>query len=477
MMERMQNLLWYAFVLLLPWQTVWIVRETFVGGEKWQYATLGLYVSDVALLACAAFLALYASRDVWRGMFRDAIVWIFVALLAWSLLSIVWAMEKNMALLSAWRVLLAMLTYACARYGGVSFWKTLFVFLISMTLQAGLAISQWVLQFVSASSLLGIAEHDPSRWGTFVLKTESGRFLRAYGGFEHPNILGGTLAIATLFGVWLSATAKGIVARIGFLGMTIMSSFALVFTFSRSAWMGFGIGVIVIGFFVLRFGFFQVVRRSQKRIFLTCSSRVGANFRKILFFDLLGVLLLKCSGVFYRKNFYLLMILFFIAISFSIGFLLVRDIAMSRFSEETLAREGALSDRRVYMQQALVLIREHPILGVGGGNFTAFTQAHFPESGNFVGDFQPVHTVPILVFVELGAVGFVLFASLFVFGFLCAWREKNMFAGMILCALLSMLFLDHWLWSGHFGVLFSGFLFGIIAFSFSISKTSKRESG
>jgi hypothetical protein len=491
MMERMQNLLWYAFVFLLPWQMVWIVRETFVGGEKWQYATMGLYVSDVALLACAVFLCLGASRDVWRGMFRDAIVWIFVALLAWSLLSIAWAMEKNMALLSAWRVLLVMLTYACARYGGVSFRKTLLVFLISMTLQVGLAISQWVSQFVSASSLFGIAEHDPSRWGSFVLKTESGRFLRAYGGFEHPNVLGGALAIATLFGVWLSATAKGIVARIGFLGMTIMSSFTLVFTFSRSAWMGFGIGMSVLSlgsiWRLCEVCVSSFPRRRESRLhkmkeFLkgnfieTILRKTDApgNLSKKVRFDMSVVLWYldsRLRGNDGKKDWNCLEnsqrlvryvgAVFLILLSFCIGFFLVRDIAMSRFSEETLAREGSLSDRAAYMQQALAVIREHPILGVGGGNFTAFTQARFPESGKFVGDFQPVHTVPILVFAELGAVGFVLFASLFVFAFLCAWREKNMFAGMILCALLSMLFLDHWLWSGHFGAVFLGFVLGM----------------
>ena len=171
-----------------------------------------------------------------------------------------------------------------------------------------------------------------------------------------------------------------------------------------------------------------------------------------------------------------MVVLFCIVSSFSIGMFLVRDIAMSRFSEETLAREGSLSDRGFYMWQALVAIRERPMLGVGGGNFTAFTWDRFSESGTFVGDFQPVHMVPILVFAELGVVGFVLFVSLFVFAFARAWREKNIFAGMILCALFPLLFLDHWLWSGHFGMVFLGFLFGIIAISFSISKTSKQES-
>lgn len=451
MIEKMRNLLWYACVFLLPWQMVWILRETFIGGEKWQYATVGLYVSDVALLACVIFLCLGASRDVWRGMSRDAIVWIFVALFVWSLLSIVWAMEKNIALLSAWRVFLVMLTYASARYGEVSFRKTLLVFLVSMTMQAGLAILQWVSQFVSASSFLGIAEHDPSRWGSFVLKTESGRFLRAYGGFEHPNILGGALAIATLFGVWLSVMAKGIFARVGFLGMAIVLSFTIVFTFSRSAWLGFGIGT----FFAL-LGLW--VASTKKRNFFRVLDECSTHAQKVSFFGF-GVQ----SGQWERSRAGLILVSILISlISFCVGFFLVCDIAMSRFSEETLAREGSLSDRGAYMQQALVAIREHPVFGVGGGNFTAFTQARFPESGTFVGDFQPVHMAPILIFAELGAVGFVLFASLFSFAFARAWREKNVFAGMILCALLPPLFLDHWLWSGHFGVLFLGFLFGII---------------
>jgi O-antigen ligase len=439
MMKRMQNLLWYVFVFLLPWQTVWIVHEVFVVGEKWQYATLGLYASDVALLLFVVLFCFSASREVWREIGRDIFVWIFAALVVWSLLSIMWAIEWELAFFSVWRILLAMLAYVCVRYGGASLRKTLSVFLVSMTLQAGLALSQWVSQFVFASSLLGIAEHDPSRWGTFVLKTESGRFLRAYGGFEHPNVLGGVLTLATLFGVWLSVTTKRFGLRIIFLAMTVLASFALVFTFSRSAWMGLGAGV---GMVVL--------------------NAVRDFFSKKL------LLKKKLSGVFFAVS---------VAIfSFCVGFFLVRDIAMSRFSEETLVREGSFSDRRVFLEESFVAIREYPIFGVGGGNFTAFTQAHFPESGNFVGDFQPVHMVPILVFAELGVVGFVLFVSLFVFAFLRAWQEKNVFAGMILCVLLPLLFLDHFLWSGHFGTAFLVFLFGIIALSFSISKTLKQES-
>lgn len=430
-MERLRNFWWHAFVFLLPWQTVWILREVFVGGEKWQYATAGLYASDVALLVCATLLVVRAPREVWRAVSRDAIARILFALFVWSLLSALWAMEKDMTLLSAWRIFLMALAYGCARYGEISLRKTLATFLVSMMFQAILALSQWVGQHVFPSTFLGMAEHDPARWGTFVLKTESGRFLRAYGGFEHPNVLGGALAIAALFGVWLSATTRKLFLRAGFLGMTVVISFTLVFTFSRSAWMALGAGL-----FTSVFGATREIKKISSQSVLTA---------------------------------------FIVALSFSVGFFLVRDIASSRFSDETLAREGSLSDRATYFDQALGAIREHPVFGIGGGNFTAFTRERFPETGRFVGDFQPVHAVPILVFAELGAVGFVLFVLLFVFEFVRAWKGKSVFSGAILCALLPLLFLDHWLWSGHFGSVFLGCLLGVIALSFSSSSRREQE--
>jgi len=426
MIERFRYFWWYTFVFFLPWQTVWIVREVFVGGEKWQYATVGIYASDVALMLCAALLVVRAPRDLWRKMRGDVFACLFMALFAWTFLSVLWATEKNMALLSTWRVFLMTLAYLCARYGVMSFRKTLAVFLASMTFQAMLALGQWTMQFVFSSSLFGIAEHDSAQWGTFVLKTESGRFLRAYGGFEHPNVLGGALVFAILFGVWLSATTKNALMKRGFLGMTAVSVFALVLTFSRSAWLGFFMGSSVLLFATVKCCFHENDGRVKKR-----SRFSGAVFLALT--------------------------------SFFVGFFLVRDIALSRFSEETLAREGSISDRTVYMRQAGVAIKESLFFGVGGGNFTAFSRLRFPSEGRFIGDFQPVHAVPILVFAELGVVGSFLFTLLFVFGFIRVWEKRSICAGVIFFALLPLLALDHWLWSGHFGAVFLGLLFGLCA--------------
>lgn len=465
MIDRIRTVSWYVFVFLLPWQTVWIVREVFVGGEKWQYATAGLYVSDVALLLCAVFFLFGTRREVWRGIVCDRVVLLLGVLFVWALLSSVWAVDANLAFLSAWRLLLMTLAFVFARYGDVSIRKTLLVFLVSMTLQAMLALSQWVGQYVAPSTLLGVAGHDPAQWGTFVLKTESGRFLRAYGGFEHPNVLGGALAVALLFGVWLSATAKRIFLRAVFLGMTAIMSFSLVLTFSRSGWMGFGIGVF---FFLILSSCCSssICSRggsgTEENTFSHQLLSIGAHVRKSIFSCSFWLSWLRrdCLSLDTAKQSFRTILVITI-LSFSIAFFLVRDIALSRFSEATLAREGSLSDRAMYLEQALVAIREHSILGVGGGNFTAFTRECFPNVGIFVGAFQPVHTVPILICAELGVVGFLLFLLVLLLWFSSAWRNGNMLSLAVFSLLLPILFLDHWIWSGHFGMVFFGFLLGV----------------
>lgn len=443
MFERTRHLLWYVFVFLLPWQTVWIVRELFVGGEKWQYATIGIYASDISLFLSALFFFCFARKEIWRAMRGDRMLLVLVMFFAWTLSSSLWAIDAELAFLSTWRVFLMILACVLVRYGEFSIRRTLFVFLVSMSFQAMLALSQWMSQYVFSFGLLGIAEHNPAQWGSSVLKTESGRFLRAYGGFEHPNIFGGALVFFTIFGVWFLTLVKRLRFKIIFFSMMILSSFALVFTFSRSAWMAFGMGmssIITLGLACNFFGF-SSHEKSMSRV----------QWKAILPFVIVCVL------------------------SFFIGFFLVHDIATSRFSEEVLTRDGSLSNRVVYMKQAFVAIREYPIFGVGGGNFTAFTQFRFPEKYRFIDDFQPVHAVPILVFAELGVVGFILFSLLFVFGFVRMWQEKNIFSGTILFALLPLLFLDHWLWSGHFGMIFFGFLLGMCGVSSRISQHPTQE--
>ena len=98
-MERTWKYLLYAFVGLLPLQTVYLLREVFIGGEKWQYGTIAIYGTDILLLLLAIiFLVtpdLLSRFRVKPGMtMTEKILMVFVL---WAGLSILWAPDQILA--------------------------------------------------------------------------------------------------------------------------------------------------------------------------------------------------------------------------------------------------------------------------------------------------------------------------------------------------------------------------------------------
>ena len=53
--EKILKFLIGLFLFLLPWQTIWIFREVFVGGIKSEYSTLGLYATEALLWVIILF--------------------------------------------------------------------------------------------------------------------------------------------------------------------------------------------------------------------------------------------------------------------------------------------------------------------------------------------------------------------------------------------------------------------------------------
>ncbi|MFH2062897.1 MAG: hypothetical protein ABIJ46_01960, partial [bacterium] len=113
-------------------------------------------------------------------------------------------------------------------------------------MQFVLALSQFSLQRVVANKWLGVAEHLPEISGSSVVETLGGRWLRAYGTLPHPNMLGAYLAIAALASLFLLVSTNdrrwrllaGLGAAVNILGMGL--------TFSRSALIGFLVGLVVL---------------------------------------------------------------------------------------------------------------------------------------------------------------------------------------------------------------------------------------
>lgn len=210
--ERAKKIAEYLFCLLiflLPWSTRWIYLPAFLNGQYWEYGTLSLYVTELFFAVLAIFvIGIFWSKIVvqssdlsWSRIKRqDKLVLLFIVYLLFNLwLSLHQAISwqyftwllQGMAMFYLWRLL-------------SNIWqKANYSLLAAGLVQSTLAIWQFLEQRVSANKWLGMAEHLVTTPGASVVEG-AGRFLRAYGSFSHPNILGGFLALVIIVNIyWL----------------------------------------------------------------------------------------------------------------------------------------------------------------------------------------------------------------------------------------------------------------------------------
>ena len=255
-----------------------------------------------------------------------------------------------------------------------------------------------------------------------VIEAASGRFLRAYGGFDHPNIFGGVLAISLIIAVYFLAkkkvlnSNKEIIESIFLFIFYFFSLFALFFTFSRSAWLAYAAG---------------------------------------LFFLLVSFIKEKDRWMIGR---YLALIFF----SFIFLFIITKpyqDLILVRVNANTRLERISLNERNIYFEQSETLIKSQPILGVGIGNYTSELnrrdQYKKPAWVN-----QPVHNCFLLIFSEGGVFSFIFFLGFLIYLILKDRRET--FSLAVIAALIILMMVDHWLISLPFGITFLFFVLGLI---------------
>lgn len=444
-MNQIQKYLFYAFVVLLPLQTVYLLREVFIGGEKWQYGTMGIYVSDILLvlvLVLAVWNRLKDSSEKYHVSCITYHVWPAL-FLSWVGLSILWAPDQLLAGYFFMKLLSAAGVFFLARSLGEKEYRIVILLLIiGAALQSALGAWQFFAQSTFASTWLGMSAHEVWQAGTSVLKLEEGRWLRAYGTLPHPNMLGGFLAAVFMLGigyvvlfgksairtVLMSRDAlrkSGISLRdrfmdtvrmVGIVGIGVLMLLGLILTFSRAAWVGAAIGMALYGVSGIRY---QVWRKS---IFWTLGVSAAA-----------GIILV---GVLY-------------------------EMVLPRFDGAAIEREGSVSERIQSLRDAERVIGEGNILlGTGVGNFTAAVMAMEPDRP--VWSVQPAHNVFVLIFSELGLVGLLFFIGLLAVALLPLLKSSIINPqSAALAAFLPSFFLDHWLWTSHFGLLFFFLIAGL----------------
>jgi O-antigen ligase len=434
--------LFYLFLFLLPIQTVYFLRESFIDGMKWEYGVIGIYAIDILLVVIfGIFLFQRFQNYLLKNYELRVTSYEKVALslfLLWSGLSIFWAPDAMLALYFFAKLLLAVGLFFVVRLIEIDMKKVVFVLLVAGVLQSGIGVAQFLYQYSPASSILGMSAHDASVAGSSVLKIDSGRFLRAYGTFPHPNILGGFLGVILMLGISYSLfriEERKRNQEIAFLVGLVVILLGLILTFSRVAWLGVAFGVIALA---IHINFSNVTREQRSRF-------------RVTFFQMVGVL--GMAGVVF------------------VGIL--HEQVFPRFDTATIEHEGSVSERITSLQDARVLLNDHPFIGVGAGNFTAGIiekgeKGLMGERGGEtvkgemgsrpVWSIQPVHNVFILIWSELGLIGIVLFVLFLFFILKSSITNHN---SAILIAIFPSLFLDHLLWSSHFGLLFFFLLLGL----------------
>jgi O-Antigen ligase len=270
-------------------------------------------------------------------------------------------------------------------------------------------------QVVSKSSLglgsLGELHLDPNAGGASILWTRSApTLLRAYGLSDHPNILGGVLAAALLvFAASISRLRDHVlVLASAVFGLGVA---AILVTFSRSAALGFGAGLV-----------FVLLALTARRDWRSLSVWLTACLVALL----IAAPLVKPYSAYLGAR--------------------VNPSTQPTGSPE----ERALSEREALARITNEIFVDHPLVGVGTGVLPTAMKNAYPDFGY---DYAPAHTVILVVAAETGLTGAFAYGTLMLAPWLLLWlRRKRLTPELIgvsgaFLALEVVGLLDYYTWS------------------------------
>ena len=455
-MTRLEKIIFYLFIFFLPFQTRKILFQW--GDSFSEWTSIYLYLTDLLLIFL--FLLWFWRKKKERffkggilpfknkGIIKTPAFWLVVFLIV-SLFSLIQARNIQLGFYHWFKLLKLAGLFFYLKYNFRQLFR--FDWLAQVLVASGFfqSIIAWG-QFINQKSLgLWLLRESPlNSTLTGIAKIDLAGFeiIRPYGGLPHPNLLAAFLflSIFFLYFIWLRKKHTSVInCLITFaLGWLI---FCLGLTFSR---------VIIAVFVLASLTYFIFVFREAKK------KKDKELFRRLVFVS----------------------ILFFVFCSLFV--VLAWPEVSSRFSLSI--KEQAVVLRSFYNQTALSIIKEHPFLGIGLGNFVWEIRQMLHLLAGWL--HQPVHNLYLLIAAETGLIGLVLFL-MFIFQLLKRFikqrtpRQNKFDAGqamnsehyylllfVVFCSLLIGLS-DHFLWSLQQGQLIFWLILGLIA-SFNVGRLS-----
>jgi hypothetical protein len=376
------------------------------------YTDFLLFWSDVAFLA---FLGLWGLGLLISGrgprFGPPALRWPVFGLLAITWLSAVTSIDPALSAYSALRLTAAaaLALYVINEVDSIGRLAPALVAMI--VLQAAVGVSQAIDQ--GSVGLYGLGEYrlDVNAGGTSVIWDDDGpRQLRAYGLTDHPNILGGLLALSLLLVGAAAAKAKLWSAPLAV--AFALGCGALLLTFSRTGALAMGFGLLLI------FGLLAY-RRDWRSLGAWGAVAIG------------GVIVCLALVKPYGDE------------------LWQRGVVLEP-SALSSTESRSLSEREALVKLSNDVFVARPLLGTGAGALPSAMKDRWP---NFVYNFQPAHFALLAVAAETGIAGGMTFGALIVVPFLLLWWRRRELTPELIAASGALLavtiigLLDYYTWS------------------------------
>jgi O-antigen ligase len=388
----------------------------------------------------------YYSHNVSRETFY------LLIFLGWVGLSIFWSQYRPIAI---YRFLtlaeIVLFTFVAVKQLKKSSWLNIAVFalVINTLFQSLLGIAQFIHNESLGLRILGESIIGPNITGVAKIIIDSEKHIRVYGTFPHPNILAGFLIIPLLL-IFAEFVQRKFLLNSSQLSSSQISRESLPTKEARARARHDNVPHETFLWFIPMSALFAILLITGLGFFLT--------FSRSAFLGLFIGLAIYFSWITFSwrstKEF---------KINFRFLTLLISVVALATIiliNNTSFFSNQSLEERELYKIVSYETISEHPITGVGIGQFILNEYSINSKLESW--KYQPVHNVYLLVFSELGIVGFIIFFLFLISIFLMIRKDEQreryriLTLLLIYCIILSFIIIslfDHYFWDIKQGTL------------------------
>ncbi len=449
MVKKLQTILLYIIIFTLPFNIRYIFNFAeiqHIDGFR-EHLMLSLYFFDILFIPLL-IISIWDKRNkiftknFIEQTFRQPLIYlgIFIIILPLLVGSISGITCYKTGKLLEMLIFFVVIRDILRQYTVLTYFKL--ILFVSGVVQSTIALLQFITQKSIGLSWLGESVISADTLGVAKFSFEGEKFIRAYGTFPHPNVLGIFLLFSLSAGLSLMLTKKNLLFsfrwryRSIFFGELLLIYVGLLLTYSRSI-------ILLTAIISLLFAYAQ--RDYINKLYRNLCQQLHIPF-------------------FLRTSLAIVVIFTTLFASYN---LLAPRLCLHCPGDESI------SLRTTYQETANSIIFQNMFTGIGLGNFIPASKKLSPTLPTW--DLQPVHNLYFLVASELGLIGLFLFlVTIFFYSahnlrlrFLKKYPLDLFFILVLLAG-----FFDHYFWTLQQGQL----IFWIALALVSIRKTVKVDS-